>query len=100
MCRIFLFPLFEQLKHEFAEARCSFLQHFAVNIVCVKIFVGSGELIDCVVCFLPAQGVVAPLRFFPSLYWALFHFFVDRVTESIVEIELSHVFPREEDFPE
>ena len=75
-----------------------FVQHLGVNIVCVKRLVGSGEWFDCQFYVSAAPGVVAPIRFFPSLHWELVLIFVDRVDESVIEIKLCQMLSREEGF--
>ena len=51
--QIFVQPTFDLLKHEFAEIRSSPPQYFCLNNVCAQ---DGGELFDCLVFSLPAQG--------------------------------------------
>ena len=88
--------LLNSLKHEFPKVTSSPFEPFVVNIVCVKIFVDNGELFYCVVYFVPAQAVVASVRFIRSLYTDLLRHVVDRVTERVVESELVKCFPVKE----
>ena len=84
----------------FPENKYILFQDLVLNIVCAKktLFVGTRELFDSVDFFLGSQGVVEPVLCISTLYEELFHLFIDRVTESVVETNFCQVLSFEDSF--